>query len=305
MKTRFVLLSIFFLAFSYTSEAQLLKKLKKKAEQAAERTVLKKTDEIVTQKTEKAIDDVANGDQTQSDSTEKSTNNQPHKQTKQNSQSTSPMAGAKKMDVSNIPESYDFDWEFKTELKMDKGDTMEMNYLINSDSNDYFGMEISTEELKEMGTVRMVMDTKEENMIMFMNMNGQNMAQITKIKEHKSNKKDPEFSFKEIGAKTILGFKCYGIKVENGDYISDIYFTLDAPVSFSAFSAFSNNKKGPKGFDPALLKVLEEDALLMEMTATHKKKSKQNFTMTALSLEEKSTELKKEDYQFMSFGMGF
>ena len=105
---------------------------------------------------------------------------------------------------------------------------------------------------------------------MFMEMNGQKMAQIKKSQE-KPNKKEP-YSFKEIGSKTILGYTCYGMQVENADYIADIYFTLDAPVNFSAFFAFANNKKGPKGFDPAILQVMKEDALLMEMSGTGKKK---------------------------------
>ena len=210
--------------------------------------------------------------------------------------------GSKKLDPAKIPTEYTFDWVFKTELRSEKKDPMEMNYLINTDSKDYFGMEISTEEIKGMDKMRMVMDSKERILIMFMAMNGQKMAQLSKIPEQKSNEKTPKQSFKEIGTKTILGYKCYGIEVENGDYISQIYFTLDAPINFSAFSAFSNNKKGPKGFDPALLKVLEEDALLMEMTATHKKKSKQNFTLTAISLDKEPTILKKADYQFMKMG---
>lgn len=212
------------------------------------------------------------------------------------------LLGSKKLDASNIPAVYSFDWVFKTELKTEKEDPMEMNYLINSKSNEYFGMEMSSKELKEMGKMRMVMDAKERILTMFMAMNGQKMAQLSKIPEEKANENKPKHSFKEIGTKTILGFTCYGIEVENGDYVSQIYFTLDAPINFSAYSAFSNNKNGPKGFDPALLKVLEEDALLMEMTATHKKKSKHNFTMTALSLEEETTELKKADYQFINMG---
>ena len=179
---------------------------------------------------------------------------------------------------------------------------MQMDYLINSNSKDYFGMELSSKELKGQGTMRMVMDAKQKIMTMFMAMNGQNMAQMSKIPEQKSNKKEPEYSFKEIGTKTILGYESYGMEIENADYKAQIYFTLDAPVSFSAFSAFANNKNGPKGFDPALLQVLAEDALLMEMTATHKKKSKQSFTMTAISLEEKKTEIKKSDYQFIKMG---
>ncbi|MEZ4781317.1 MAG: DUF11 domain-containing protein [Flavobacteriaceae bacterium] len=58
MKFKYLVLLIASLNLSYTSEAQLLKKLKKKAEQAVERTILKKTDEVVTKKTEQAIDSV-------------------------------------------------------------------------------------------------------------------------------------------------------------------------------------------------------------------------------------------------------
>ncbi|WOD43808.1 DUF4412 domain-containing protein [Hwangdonia lutea] len=215
------------------------------------------------------------------------------------------LLGKGKLDESKLPDAYTFDWEFKTEIKTAKNDPMQMDYLINSNSKNYFGMVMSSKELKGKGTMRIVMDSKEKISIMFMNMNGQNMAQMTKIKDQKSSKKEPKYSFKEIGTKTILGYTCYGMQMENADFITNVYFTLDAPVNFSAFFAFSNNKNNPKGFDPALLKVLEEDALLMEINAQHKKKKKQSFTMTAISLKEKKTEIKKEDYQFMSFGMGF
>lgn len=61
MKTKYLILSFSFLLIGFNSEAQLLKKLKEKAEQAAERTVLKKTEEVVSQKTEEAIDGVTTG----------------------------------------------------------------------------------------------------------------------------------------------------------------------------------------------------------------------------------------------------
>jgi len=212
------------------------------------------------------------------------------------------LMGKGKLDETKLPDTYVFDWEFKTEIKIGKKESMQMDYLINSNSSDYFGMEMSSKELKGKGTMCIVMDAKQKIMTMFMGMNGQNMAQMSKIPEPKPNQKEPKYSFKEIGTKTILGYTCYGMQIENGDYITDIYFTLDAPVSFSAASAFSNNKNGPKGFDPALLKVLEEDAILMEMSATHKKKQKQNYTMTAISLDKKETKINKNDYKFMSFG---
>uniref|UniRef100_UPI0040470E84 DUF4412 domain-containing protein n=1 Tax=Mariniflexile sp. TaxID=1979402 RepID=UPI0040470E84 len=215
---------------------------------------------------------------------------------------TDGLMGSGKLDASKLPEIYQFDWEYKTEIKAEKNEPMEMNYLIGP-NKDYFGMEMSSKESKQMGNVSMVMDSKAGITTMFMNANGQNMAQMMKIPDPDNDKKnEPNYSFKEIGTKTILGYESYGIELENADYKGTMYFTLDAPVNFSAFFAFSNNKNGPKGFDPALLKVLAEDALLMEMNFEHKKKKKQSFTMTAVSLEKKETIINKKDYQFIKMG---
>jgi len=59
MKPKYLILFLACLTISFSTEAQILKKLKKKAEAAAERTLLNKTDEIVSKKTEQAIDSVA------------------------------------------------------------------------------------------------------------------------------------------------------------------------------------------------------------------------------------------------------
>lgn len=61
MKLKIILLAIGCLAVVIATQAQLLKKLQKKVEQAAERTVLNKTGEIVSKKTEKTIDDITQG----------------------------------------------------------------------------------------------------------------------------------------------------------------------------------------------------------------------------------------------------
>ncbi|APY12494.1 hypothetical protein BWZ22_15270 [Seonamhaeicola sp. S2-3] len=58
MKSKNILLIMACLLITSTTQAQFLKKLKKKAEEAAERTILRKTDEAVSKKTEKTIDDV-------------------------------------------------------------------------------------------------------------------------------------------------------------------------------------------------------------------------------------------------------
>ncbi|RKE95038.1 DUF4412 domain-containing protein [Ichthyenterobacterium magnum] len=211
------------------------------------------------------------------------------------------MMGSKKLDASKLPNTYEFSWEFKTEIKSAKNETMEMNYLIGEDK-DYIGMEMSGKDFKQMGEMRIVMDLKSKIMIMFMNAQDQNMAQITKLPKEKHNMaEDYGYGYKEIGTKDILGFECYGIELENANYIGTMYFTLDAPVNFSAFMAFANNKNGPKGFDPALLKVLKEEALLMEMNFKHKKKKKQSFTMHAISLNKKKTTINTKEYSNLGF----
>lgn len=63
MKTKNILILFLCLFMAGNAEAQLLKKLKKKAEKAVERTVLKKTDSLVSKKTEKTIDDVVGGEE--------------------------------------------------------------------------------------------------------------------------------------------------------------------------------------------------------------------------------------------------
>lgn len=304
MKPKFIIAALLFLIMGSTAEAQFLKKLKKKAEQAAERTILNKTDEIVTKKTEKTIDDVSSGDVK---SVKNENSNLPSSSSNKNEQKNTannpPISSGNNIGYNvskKLPEAFAFDWEYKTQLKSSKDEAMDMNYLIASNSKDYFGMEMSSKELKGKGKMIIVMDNKQKQNIMFMDMSGQKMAQTSKMPEIKgNNKKDPEYSFKEIGSKTILGYESYGMKIENADYIATVYFTLDAPVSFSAFFAFANNKNAPKGFDPALLQVLQEDALIMEMTAVNKKKPKESFTMTAISLEQKETTIKTSEYQSM------
>lgn len=298
MKAKYILLVIFAFGLTINAEAQLLKKMKKKAEQAAERAVMKKTEQIVTEKTEKTIDDVAYGkDKDSKVRTTESQSTSPN--SAPSTQGMNTIDGSSK--TSNLHAAYNFNWEFKMKIVTGKNDEIDMNYLINTDTKDYFGMEMSMEETKAHGDVKMVMDSKNKKTIMFMEGNGQKMAQVTKMPNPKADKKTQNMGYKEIGTKTILGYECFGIQVEDPQYTATLYYTLDAPINFSSIFAMANNKSTPKGFDPALIQVLAEESLLMEMNATHKKKSKESFTMTAQSLTESSNILKLSDYQVMSF----
>ena len=153
----------------------------------------------------------------------------------------------------------------------------------------------------------MVFDFKSEAMIMLSNYNGQRMAMLMSMKDPSKAKiedKDLNYTYKEVGTKKILGYECYGMEIDNKESLVTMYFTLDAPVNFSAFFAFSS-KAAPKGFsDPQLFDILKEEALLIEMEMTDKK-GKQNMRITAISLEKKQNSFNTSDYQFMKIPMGF
>ena len=301
MKAKYILYALFAFGLTFNAEAQFLKKLKKKAEQAAERAVLKKTEQVVTEKTEKTIDDVTDGKNEDDEPKVQTSGSQsPSSQNSPGAPGMNPMSPGS-ADTSNMPSAYNFNWEFEMKIVTGKNDEIDMNYLINTETKDYFGMEMSMEETKAHGGVKMVMDSKNKKTIMFMEGNGQKMAQVTKMPNPKADKKTQNMGYKEIGTKTILGYECFGIQVEDPQYTATLYYTLDAPINFSSIFAMANNKSTPKGFDPALIQVLAEESLLMEMNATHKKKSKESFTMTAQSLIESSNILKLSDYQVMSF----
>ncbi|MEZ4793212.1 MAG: hypothetical protein R2783_07045 [Gelidibacter sp.] len=67
------------------------------------------------------------------------------------------LMGKGKSDTSKLPDTYQFQWEFKTIMKMSNNEEMNMDYLINP-NNDYFRMQLSSEEYKQMEFMCMVMD---------------------------------------------------------------------------------------------------------------------------------------------------
>lgn len=217
--------------------------------------------------------------------------------------------GGKNKKAEALPETYAFSWEFKTNIEIEgkkkKSDgTYKMNYLIN-ENDDYYAIEYENEELKKSGgSSVMVMDFNNEAMVIFSQYGDQNMAMLQKLKDPKTKKikdKDRNYTYTEIGTKTILGYECYGIVLENKKMKATLYFTLDAPVNFSAFFAFSS-EAAPAGFsDPELFDVLKDEALLMELDMTDKKKN-QSMKMIPISLDQKKTEFHKKDYQFMKMG---
>ena len=305
MKKLFIYMVTVCMGLAHTADANFLKKLKKQAEEAVERSILKKAGEAVSEETEKAIDGVTgSGEEEAPAEAPPAIASQPTGQSGQMPPVMNPFGSGEAPD--NVQDAYAFAWEFKTKMtiegkkKKDNGE-FEMNYFINKD-NDYFAIEYENPDIKKSGgSARMVFDFKSGAMVMLSEFNGQKMGMVNSIQDPTKAKiedKDLNYTYEEVGTKTILGFECYGMKVENPENVATLWFTLDAPVNFSAFFAFSSDA-APKGFsDPQLFDILKEEALLMEMDATDKKR-KQNMRMTAVSLEEKPNTFQTGEYSFM------
>ena len=276
MKTRTLITCICFLILGSGANAQFWKKIKERAKEAAEETVLQKTAEKAASETDKAMEKVFN-----LDFGKMQTN----------------------ADPAILPASYNFGWKYTLEMKHKKG-TLKMHYYLSEDQL-YFGSRPEMEGGKAMGDMLMIMDPALSITAILMERNGRKFGQLISLPESlideaaEATEDMTDYTFKEIGTKDILGYECQGFEIENEEYKMQMYVALDAPVSFNNM-AQGNNKTLPKGFDPKWLKKAE-NGLMMEMQFVHKKKSKLNSSMTCIGLEESPLEVFPSEYEFPQF----
>jgi len=203
--------------------------------------------------------------------------------------------------ASDLPESYNFTWRYTLEVT-DKKQSMKMTYFL-AEEQPYYGVEFEdvTGKMK-MGEMLMVFDKRIGSTITFMTFGGQKMGQTMKMPNLYDTEDDndlKDFSFIEIEGKTILGYKCKGIQMENDKLKMTMYFMLNAPVSFNNIFGF-DTKSIPKGFNPKWLNQAE-NSLVMEMEFIDKKKGKNSSTMKCIGLEEKKFSITPSGYTFMKF----
>lgn len=208
-----------------------------------------------------------------------------------------------------LPESYEFDYVYKTSFVQNskKSDAMNMNFLINTKKANYNGAEYIFYGKKSEGNSTMIFDLDLNVMVMFMQFGKQKMLQIHSIPEVKNKNTEVDFTIKELPSKTILSYTCTGLQLENEKYIITAYHAKNAPISLSNFFGFSGSK-GSKDLnlpdmDPRLLKQFE-NSLVMEMQYEDKKRKKNNFVITATSLEKTPTTIQPKKYKSMNMLSG-
>ncbi len=212
-----------------------------------------------------------------------------------------------KVKPEDLKDSYDFDWQLETEFKSanKKTDGMGMTFLI-KEGAPYQGARLVDEKTKDLGQSTMLFDLELNIMAMFMEARGNKILQIYPIPDSRDlstvQKKD-EFRITELPPKTIIGYVCQGIQLEDDRYIMKLYHSPDAPVKLANFFSMGGpqNMQMPNiEVDPRLIEQYSKGAI-MEMDIVDKKKSKNNVSITARSLMKAPVSIKKAEYQSMDF----
>lgn len=269
-----VVLTGILIAFcAFPMQSQFLKNLQKKVEKRVENTITNKVADKAAAEAGKSVDNLLNFDFGE----------------------TGFAPGFEMVDIAEVPDVYDFDWRYVMSMNTAEGD-MEIEYFLKKDA-EYFGIKVPQND------IFMVMDGAREMNVMYMNSEGNKMLMATKSPEINAEdiKEDEmyneEMTYKPIGDKTILGYKCKGFQAENEDNVFTFYVTSEPGISFNDIYK-NDNTKLPKGFDPEWLE--DADGIMMQMILEGKKKAKENVSMTCTALEKKSFSINKNEYKSMA-----
>jgi len=334
MKPLKIVLILCVIFTSYNTEAQFLKRLKERTKQSTEETAIMKVEEKTAEKTaemidkvfDKTIDNLFNGKKKKgkkrkqsgddenysSDEMMEDDENMYEEESEEEtgmsnsiSQLNDLMNSAQNMgavDYSNIPKSYDFEWKYVMSIKVEDKEEMQMTYFLQPDT-DYMGMEMKMKEKGESVNMFMVIDNQREFGIMLMDVENTKYASVvstpTNNYDYDLYNEDlgNNFSFKEIGSKTILGYNCNGFRMEDEDSIVTMYMTTDAPVSFNKIFK-ANDTSAPSGFDPKWLKHAE-NGVIMEMEFINKSFDNQTTKMYCKEFAQEPLTIKLSEYQMM------
>ncbi|CAM2814448.1 hypothetical protein [Flavobacterium frigoris] len=257
---------VLLLFFITTSEAQILKKLSKKIQDNVAAKVVRKDSVTVEHKEGILNDDVM-----------------------------AMVHGKNKIDVSLIPNSYPFSWEYSLEIQSDNNKAMVVDYLLEPNA-EYFGF-----KMQDAGGMFMVIDSKNRFMISTFKGEKGNMAMASKMPEYsemieKGNDSD-EFSYKALPDKTIMGYNCRGIEATSEKFIMVFYYTNEAKVSFSDLFRAQQKQTAPNALKNYF--KVGDKPLMMTMSMKDLKNKGVVTTMKCVSLVEKTNTFNKVDYIFM------
>lgn len=267
----FSLLSVLF--FINTTEAQILKKIKKAVENKAEQKAVEKVSSKAEEEASKSID------------------------TTISAEAKYLGYGINKVDASVVPDSYNFSWKYSMEIQNEKEKPVIIDYLLEPNSEYFaFNMGQSNEML-------MIMDLKNKLMITCFNKNNEKMASASKIPDYSDKTKkekdsiQDKFTYRTLPNKIFLGYNCKGIEATNAEFVMVFYYTNEAKISFADMFKSRQKQNTPDAFKHYFKPG--DKPLMMYMDMKDLKHEGRTTTMKCIAVEKNSYTFVKSDYKFM------
>lgn len=305
----YTLASILMLAFTIDAEAQLLKRLKKKAEDAVEKKAEEKLSAEIQRRAEQMVENSWNsifGDM----------------ETSGEGNGRNPIF---KMN-SNVTTEDSYRFTTVTTMKIESFNKngkpeppvfMDMHF---NEGGTYTGTKFSGESMnQQQGDVFIIYDFKNSAMIMLMNSEDEKfsfaydwqnaMQQAEEMKTEMGDDVSNEEvavndnaedwnGYQKIGNKTIAGYNCDGYRSENEYTVTDVWITHEADFGMSRMFQANANTKQLRGKVPSNYPT----GMLMEMETKNLENGEKTIMKVTDIKENANVVYAMSDYPAMSFG---
>jgi len=274
MKKNNLFIIVLCLMISLGTQAQILKKIQKSVEQKVERKIVDKTSDKAEEKTSKTMDKVLTPE------------------------SMTMGYGKHKLDVSQVPDSYDFSWKYTMKVTTDKAKEVVMDYFLQPNAG-YVGASTN----QSGSDMFMIMDNKNKITVTAFGKGAEKTAMASKMPEYEKSAEelDPKytkFTYKALPNKVILGYNCKGVEASNASYIMKFYYATDAKVSFANVFNVQNSKNKLPDFFKNYFKP-NEKPLMLQMESKDLENGGKVTVMECIALDKEVKSFKKADYKFM------
>lgn len=317
-KIKLLALMLLALSATATTEAQILNKLKKRAEQAAERTILRKTDEAVSKTTEKTIDDaIGKKDKKKQEKEDEEAvkaiddklkdildsagglesgegSNENPGEGEELSDADFKKSGGKESHALKdnnvvLPAAYTFGYELTVKVTNHQ-DSKENRYLLQPDESYY--AQVSHVSA---GKKYVIYDEANLTLLHFLEKQGQTefwrekMNLFTVLRMTGIANGSDDTKVKNLAKKSILGYETHGYEIATGNGVLQLWLTHDAPATmFKTMFSFRAIQKGSP-FRP--------NDMILDMKFTSSKDATKNFSWSCTALKPYTKSFNITDYE--------
>lgn len=294
---KLVIITLLIFGFSGTANAQFFEKLANRIEKAAERTIVRKSEQKTTRETGKVFDKTFNKNKKKKKRKRKKS---PTKRRQNEQQVDNKRQEGNDIDnKTSMPSVFGFSsadpaasytFSYKAEMQIESGkDVMYVDYHI-PESGSYLGTKYK--DLRIKGKFFSVFDIQKNAVFSFIEDNGQKtqMGMAFNIKDTNEN---PNISIKATGkTKNILGYNCQEYIMTSEEINASVWVTKEVSIRFpnSLYKVKQN-----KGNNQEWLKNIDGWAMEMVMTDTSKRKEN-TIKIKCLSIGKSDLTIQTSDY---------